>query len=83
MVKITLPDSSILEVKNKTTPEQIAEKFGSDLAEKVIAAKINGKLSDLNTPIDNDAELQIITIDDPEANALVNKPYRAPWKLEV
>ncbi len=22
-------------------------------------------------------------IDDPEANALVNKPYRAPWKLEV
>jgi hypothetical protein len=22
-------------------------------------------------------------IDDPEANALVTKPYRAPWKLEV
>ena len=22
-------------------------------------------------------------VDDPEANALVSKPYRAPWKLEV
>ncbi len=67
MVKITLPDSSILEVKDKTTPEQIAEKIGSDLVKKVIAAKINGKLSDLNTPINNDAELQIITVEDPEA----------------
>ncbi len=67
MVKITLPDSSILEVKDKTTPKQIAEKFGPAPLEKVIAAKINGKISDLNTPIDNDAELQIITTDDPEA----------------
>ncbi len=67
MVKITLPDSSILEVKNKTTPKQIAEKFGPVPAEKVIAAKINGKISDSNTPIDSDAELQIITADDPEA----------------
>ena len=22
-------------------------------------------------------------LDDPEANALVTKPYRAPWKLEI
>ncbi|MCL4205368.1 MAG: Gfo/Idh/MocA family oxidoreductase [Pirellulaceae bacterium] len=29
-----------------------------------------------------DAENEMV-LDDPEANALVTKPYRAPWKLEV
>ena len=29
-----------------------------------------------------DAEKEVV-LDDPEANALVTKPYREPWKLEV
>ena len=29
-----------------------------------------------------DAENEVV-LDDPEANALVTKPYRAPWKLDV
>lgn len=66
MIKIALPDSSTLEFEEGTTPKQIAEKIGPKLAKDAVAAKINGEISDLTTPIKNDAELKIVTSKDPE-----------------
>jgi threonyl-tRNA synthetase len=66
MVRITLPDGSTLEVANGTTAKQLAEKIGSGLARAAIAAKINGQLVDLSTPITADAAVQIITLADAE-----------------
>jgi len=63
MVKINLPDGSIIEAARNTTPKQIAERLGPKLA---LAAKINGQLSDLSTSITEDTSLKIITAADPE-----------------
>jgi len=66
MAKITLPDGSTLEVTDGTTAGQLAEQIGPGLAKAAVAAKINGKLVDLSTPLDGDAAVQIITTRDDE-----------------
>jgi threonyl-tRNA synthetase len=66
MAKVTLPDGSILEVTEKTTIEQLAKQIGPGLAKAAVAAKINGKLVDLSTPINKDSDIQIITCKDDE-----------------
>ncbi|UCE99061.1 MAG: threonine--tRNA ligase [Planctomycetota bacterium] len=66
MTKVTLPDGSALEVANDTTAKQIAKQIGPGLAKAAVAAKINGQLVDLSTPITADAAIQIITLKDNE-----------------
>jgi threonyl-tRNA synthetase len=66
MAKITLPDGSILEITSGTTAKQLAEKIGPGLAKAAVAAKVNGQLVDLSTPIDSHASVQIITLKDRE-----------------
>ncbi|OHB59432.1 MAG: threonine--tRNA ligase [Planctomycetes bacterium RBG_13_46_10] len=66
MVRVTLPDGSKLEIANGTTAKQLAEKIGPGLARAAIAAKINGQLADLSTPITADATIQIITLTEAE-----------------
>jgi len=66
MAKITLPDGSILEVADGTTAAQLAEQIGPGLAKAAVAAKINGHLADLSTPISGEAAIQIITVKDNE-----------------
>jgi len=66
MPKVTLPNKSVIEVETGSPAIEIAKKISRSLAEDTLAAKINGKVSDLNTPIDADCELQLLTFDDPE-----------------
>jgi threonyl-tRNA synthetase len=66
MAQITLPDGSTLEIADGTTAKQLAEKIGPGLARAAIAAKINGQLVDLSTPITADAAVQIITLAETE-----------------
>jgi threonyl-tRNA synthetase len=66
MAKITLPDGSTLEIASGTTAKQLAEKIGPGLAKGAVAAKVNGQLVDLSTPIDDHASVQIITAEDRE-----------------
>ena len=65
-IKIILPDKSVKKVDTGTTPAQIAAGIGPRLAQDAYAAKVNGRLIDLSTPLDSDCELQIITGSDPE-----------------
>ena len=66
MAQITLPYGSTLEIADGTTAKQLAEQIGSGLAGAAVAAKINGQLVDLSTPITADAAVQIITLAETE-----------------
>jgi len=63
MAQVKLPDGSKLDVKKGTIAKQLAEQIGPALAKDAVAAKLNGKLVDLETPINNDSDVAIITID--------------------
>jgi len=66
MAEVTLPDGSRLEIADGSTAKEVAEKIGHKLAEAAVAAKINGRLCDLSTPISGKAAVEIITPQDPE-----------------
>ncbi len=65
-IKIKFPDGSVKEFDKGITPLEIAKSISNRLADEALVAKINGKLKDLNSPINEDAELQIFTFDSPE-----------------
>ncbi len=64
MAKITLPDGSKLEITDGTTAKQLAQQIGSGLTKAAVAAKVNGRLVDLSTPIKGESSVQIITAKD-------------------
>ena len=67
--KITLPDGSVREVAEGTTPADIAAAIGPGLAKAALAARVDGELRDLNRPFEGDATLALVTARD-EADAL-------------
>jgi len=67
MAKITLPDGSMLETAEGTTAAQVAQQIGPGLAKTAVAAKVNGRLVDLSTPLNGEASVQIITLKDKES----------------
>ena len=67
MIKITFPDGAVKEFESGTTTEQIASSISSGLKNKAIAGKVNGALYDLRRPINEDASVEIVTPDQPEA----------------
>jgi threonyl-tRNA synthetase len=69
MIKITLPDGSERQVARGTTAADIAAAIGPGLAKAALAAKIDGELRDLTLPIEQDAQLALVTAKD-EADAL-------------
>jgi len=66
MAKVTLPDGSILEIADGTTAGQLAEQISPELAKAALAAKIDGQLVDLSTPVTGDTAIQIVTFKDDE-----------------
>ena len=66
MAKVTLPDGSILEITEGATAKQLAEKIGPGLVKAAVAAKIDGRLVDLSTPLNGEVAVQIITPRDDE-----------------
>lgn len=64
MIKITLPDGSVREYENGVTSIDIAKSISEGLARKVLAAEINGNVSDATIPLTNDSSLKLLTWDD-------------------
>ncbi len=62
-INITFPDGSVKEYDKGISPQDIAENISHNLALRAIAAEVNGKLTDINQPIDEDAELILHTFD--------------------
>jgi threonyl-tRNA synthetase len=69
MFKISLPDGSVREVPEGSTPADIAAAIGPGLAKAALAARVDGELRDLNRPIEADSSLALVTSRD-EAEAL-------------
>jgi threonyl-tRNA synthetase len=70
-VTVTLPDGKAMTVTRGTTPGEIAASIGPGLAKAALIAEVNGKQWDLFRPIEEDAQLRIITRKDPEALELI------------
>lgn len=65
-VNITLPDGSIKKYKKGITGHEIALSISEGLARNVLAAKINGEVWDSSRPINEDADVQLLTWNDDE-----------------
>jgi threonyl-tRNA synthetase len=61
MARVILPDGSTLEVADGSTARHVAEQIGANLAKAAVAARIDGKLVDLATPIADGPQVQIVT----------------------
>ena len=66
MVAIKLPDGSVMEMDKGVNGFDIAARISSGLAKAALAVKVNGKLTDLSTPITTDATVTVITNKDAE-----------------
>jgi threonyl-tRNA synthetase len=74
--KIRLPDGSVREVPEGTTPADVAAAIGPGLAKAAMAARVNGEVRDINRPLEGDAELALITArDEKDALELVRHDY--------
>jgi threonyl-tRNA synthetase len=63
-IKITFPDGAIREFDKGITAIDIANKLSNSLAKKIVSAKINDKVCDATLPINEDANLQLLTWND-------------------
>src|SRR5947199_3860700 len=66
-IKVTLPDGSVRELPRGTSAYDVAKSISPRLADAALAAKVNGKVVDLNRPIEENAEVRILTEKDPES----------------
>src|ERR671917_2300365 len=69
MFKIALPDGSVREMPEGSTPADVAAAIGPGLAKAALAAKIDGELRDITRPFEGDAKLELVTSRD-ERDAL-------------
>ncbi|MBP0794628.1 threonine--tRNA ligase [Bacillus anthracis] len=66
MIEIKFPDGSVKEFVKGITLEEIAGSISSSLKKKAVAGNVNDELYDLRRNIEENAEVEIITIDSNE-----------------
>jgi len=64
MIKISLPDGSVREMPQGSTPADVAAAIGPGLAKAALAARIDGELVDITRPFTGDAQLALVTARD-------------------
>ena len=69
MFKIALPDGSVKEMPEGSSPADVAAAIGPGLAKAALAAKIDGEMRDITRPFEGDARLELVTTKN-EADAL-------------
>ncbi len=67
MIKITFPDGSVKPFVDGVTAYEIAGSISPRLAAEVLAAKVDGVVTDLSRPIDHDAEIELLKWEDDDA----------------
>ena len=76
MFKIALPDGSVKEMPEGSTPADVAAAIGPGLAKAALAAKIDGEVRDITRPFEGDAQLALITSrDEKDALELVRHDF--------
>jgi threonyl-tRNA synthetase len=71
MIRITLPDGAVKPFDKAVSGLEIAEAISRSLAKAAVAIRIDGKLRDLTTMIENDAKVDIVTRDSEEGRELL------------
>ena len=61
-ISIEFPDGQKKDFPNGTTALEIAQSISGKVAKQAIAARLNGTLVDISTPIDCDAKIEMITL---------------------
>ena len=69
MINITFPDKTVRQYESGVTPMEIAKSISEGLARNVLSAKVNDKMWDATRSIDEDAEIQLFTWNDPEGKS--------------
>ncbi|MEY2648009.1 MAG: hypothetical protein RL282_722 [Bacteroidota bacterium] len=69
MINIQFPDGAVRQYEAGISPMAIAKSISEGLARKVIAASINGVVSDASTPLQSDASLKLLTWDDSDGKS--------------
>src|ERR1700712_5547236 len=64
MINITLPDGSVRQYDKGTSSMQIAQSISEGLARNVLAAEVDGQVWDASRPIENDANVKLLTWND-------------------
>nr|XP_019582177.1 PREDICTED: probable threonine--tRNA ligase 2, cytoplasmic isoform X3 [Rhinolophus sinicus] len=71
MITVRLADGKTVQGEVwKTTPYQVAADISQELAESTVIAKVNGKLWDLDRPLERDSTLELLMFDNEEAQAV-------------
>ena len=60
-IRLRLPDGSEKVFPTGVTGQEVAEKIGPRLAKDAIAVKLDGRLQDLNIPVEKDSAAEIVT----------------------
>jgi threonyl-tRNA synthetase len=71
MISLKFPDGSARDFESGVTGLDVAASISKSLSKKAVAMVVDGKLRDLYEPLKADAEIRIITRDDPEALELI------------
>ncbi len=69
-MNITLPNGDVKELEKGTTGFEIALSISPRLAKDALGIFVNGKQYDLSRPINEDAEVKIVTFNDPEGKQI-------------
>ena len=69
MIKITLPDGNIKEMKKGSSAMDVALSISEGLARRVLAAEVNGEVWDLTRPIPTDANLKLLSFSDKDGKS--------------
>ena len=66
MINVTLKGGAVKEFEPGVSPADVAKSIGMGLYKSACAAKIDGEVCDLRTPIEKDCSLEILTFDTAE-----------------
>jgi len=69
-LKVQLPDGKVMERESGVTPGEIVRQIGPGLAKSALAALVNHDVIDLDRPIEEDCQLQIITFESAEGKSV-------------
>ena len=70
MINITLPDGSVKQYEQGVTPYEIASSISEGLARNVLAANVNNQIVELSRPINEDAEVKLLTWNDEDGKGV-------------
>lgn len=69
-IKIKFPDGNEKEFQKGVTGFQVAASISERLVEEALAIEVNGNVKDLNSPINQDARIKILTFNDENGKAV-------------